>query len=311
MLELTKSLPTLRGQYRPNALLSATNWFQVGGPADVLFRPADEADLADFLRHKDPSLPYMPLGVGSNLLVRDGGIEGVVIKLGQGFTGLHLHGTTIEAGAGCLGSQLAKFAQTAGLRGLEFLIGIPGTVGGALAMNAGAYGSEIKDFLIEATVIDPNGIIHTLTPDEIGYVYRGQSLPEGWIFTKGLFQLSPDAPSAIGERMETMLATRAATQPVKARTSGSTFKNPPITPDSSWKAWELIDKVGLRGKIIGGAQFSEKHCNFMLNLGNATAADLEALGMLAQALVFEQTGISLEWEIIRVGRTELPTIIGA
>jgi len=294
---LITRLPEIRGSYRENALLSKTNWFGVGGPAEVLFRPADSEDLAMFLQQKPEDVPVTVIGVGSNLLVRDGGIDGVVIRLGRMFAQVNVHGTTIHAGAGALSYNTAQMASSAGLAGLEFLVGIPGTIGGALAMNAGAYGNETAAVLIRAEVLDEQGHFHELSPQDMGFVYRGTNLPEGWIFTGAWLQGTPDDPAVIAERMAVISSNREASQPIKSRTSGSTFVNPP-----GQKAWQLIDAAGCRGLQIGGAIVSEKHCNFLINLANATANDLETLGEEVRRRVYERSGVMLEWEVKRIGK---------
>lgn len=290
-------LPTTTGTYRENADLSKTNWFNVGGKAEVLFRPKDMEDLSHFLYNKPANLRVTVLGVGSNLLVRDGGIDGVVIKLGRGFTEVKADGDVITAGAGALSFNVATFAASHGIGGLEFMVGIPGTVGGGLAMNAGAYGSDISSVLKEAEVLDDSGNLHKLKPEDIGYVYRGSTLPDGMIFLKGVFQGVRGDAAKIMESMNKITSEREATQPVKSRTSGSTFKNP-----AGKKAWELIDAAGCRGLKIGGAQVSEKHCNFFINTGDATAADIEALGEEVRRRVKEKTGVQLEWEVKIIGK---------
>jgi UDP-N-acetylmuramate dehydrogenase len=295
--KLIDRLPQVRGSYRENALLSKTNWFGVGGPAEILFRPEDKEDLAYFLQYKPSDVPVMVIGVGSNLLVRDGGIDGVVIKLGRNFAAVTREGTTIHAGTGALSFNTAHFAQHCGLSGLEFLVGIPGTIGGALAMNAGAYGSETAAHLLEAEALDEQGNTHRLTPVDMGFVYRGNTLPEGWIFTKAIFKTVPAKPEDIAARMEFITTSREASQPVKTRTSGSTFVNP-----TGHKAWELIDRAGCRGLTMGGAIVSEKHCNFLINQDNASAHDLESLGEEVRRRVYEQSGIMLEWEVKRIGK---------
>lgn len=289
-------LPPVRGSYREGAELAKTNWFGVGGPADVLFRPADTEDLALFLKHKPAELPVTVLGVGSNLLVRDGGVKGVVIKLGRGFAAVTGEGETLHAGAGALSFNVAQFAQHYGLEGLEFLSGIPGTIGGALAMNAGAYGSDTASCLLQAEALDEQGNLHMLTPEDIGFIYRGNTLPDGWIFTKAILKGKPGNREEIAGRIADITAKREATQPIKSRTSGSTFANPP-----GKKAWELIDAAGCRGLKIGGATVSEKHCNFLINEGNATATDLEMLGEEVRRRVKETSGVILEWEVKIIG----------
>jgi UDP-N-acetylmuramate dehydrogenase len=290
-------LPQIRGQYRFDAPLANTTWFQVGGAADVLFKPADTEDLAHFLKHKPPALPVTVLGVGSNLIIRDGGIEGVVVKLGRGFTQAEIRDGEIEAGAALLDVHLARFAAEQGRAGLEFLSGIPGTVGGALAMNGGAYGREVRDCLARAEAVAPDGTIVMLEPDEMLYSYRHYGGPAGLMFTRAWFTTQADAPDAIHARIAEIQASREATQPIRERTGGSTFKNP-----EGHKAWQLVDAAGCRGLAIGGAQISEKHCNFMINTGAATAAELEALGEEVRRRVRAQCNVALEWEIKRIGR---------
>ena len=290
-------LPEVRGKYRLNADLSGTNWFRVGGAADVLFRPADAEDLAQFLRHKPADMPVTLLGVGSNIIVRDGGIDGVVIKLGRGFTQLQVDGDVLEAGAANLSLNAALFAAEQGRAGLEFLSGIPGTIGGALAMNAGAYGDETADCLIEAEVVTGRGEIKRVSVDELGYSYRHCSAPADWVFTRGFFRTREGAPEAIKARIAEIQAQREASQPIRTRTGGSTFKNP-----DGKKAWEVIDAAGCRGMMVGEAKMSEKHCNFMENTGNASAADLEALGEQVKQKVKAHCGVDLQWEIKRIGK---------
>ncbi|RCK22734.1 UDP-N-acetylenolpyruvoylglucosamine reductase [Thalassospira profundimaris] len=302
---LIDRLPKVRGKLREGAQLAKVTWFQVGGPADVMFRPADEADLADFLKGKPDDMPVTVIGVGSNLLVRDGGIRGVVIRLGRPFTDAVIKDGDLHVGAGALDLNVAQVAQQAGIAGLEFLSGIPGTIGGALRMNAGAYGSEIKDVLISATAIDGKGIKHTVTPDEMGMSYRHCDLPEDWIFTSAILRGTSGDPDEIAKRMDEIQQARAGSQPIKSRTGGSTFANP--VPD---RAWEVIDAAGCRGLSIGGAQMSEQHCNFMINTGNATALDLEQLGDEVRKRVKEHSGVELRWEIRRIGERLGHSIIG-
>jgi UDP-N-acetylmuramate dehydrogenase len=294
---IVSRLPTVRGKYRLCAPLSDTTWFRVGGPAEVLFKPADVKDLADFVRSKPADIPLITLGVGSNIIVRDGGIDGVVVRLGRGFTDLTIDGDRLTAGAGNLDINVATFAAQHGLAGLEFLSGIPGTIGGALAMNAGAYGTEIKDVVIEAEVVDPQGIIHRLGLDDLLYSYRHCGLAKGWIFTSAVFQARVGDKASIEARMAEISAAREASQPVRARTGGSTFKNP-----SPHRAWEVIDAAGGRGMMLGSAQVSEKHCNFLINTGQATAAELERLGETVIDKVKAHSGIQLEWEIKIIGK---------
>lgn len=296
--KLIDQLPMIRGTYREKANLSKTNWFGVGGEAEILFRPSDIEDLSFFIKNKPPSIPLTILGVGSNLLVRDGGIEGVVLKLGRGFTSFQIErDTKLIVGAGNLNYNIATMAKDHGLSGLEFLIGIPGSIGGSIAMNAGAYGKDISSALEAVEAIDPEGNIHYLTPNEIGFVYRGTILPEGWIFTKAIFHLVKEDKDKIETTLENIMEKKLTSQPVKAKTSGSTFKNP-----QEKKAWQLIDEAGCRGLTIGGARVSEMHCNFLINDGNATAQDIEILGETVRKRVLEKTGIELIWEIKRVGK---------
>ena len=289
-------LPEVRGSYRLGAQLSKTTWFQVGGVADVLFKPADVNDLAHFLREKPADIPVTVLGVGSNVIIRDGGIRGVVIKLGRGFTDVSIEGDALHAGAAALDVNVARFAAEHGAAGLEFLAGIPGTIGGALAMNAGAYGTEIKDVLSHLEAVDVQGNIRTLSLDECAYSYRHYGGPQGLIFTKAIMRVSEGDAEAIHARIQDITTARESTQPVRERTGGSTFRNP-----EGAKAWELIDAAGCRGYQVGGAQMSPLHCNFMINTGNATAADLEALGNEVRDKVATHSGITLKWEIKALG----------
>jgi len=302
---LIDRLPKVRGKLREGAQLAKVTWFQVGGPADVMFRPEDEADLADFLKGKPEDLPVTVIGVGSNLLVRDGGIRGVVIRLGRPFTDVVVEDGAVHAGAGALDLNVAQTAQMNGIAGLEFLSGIPGTIGGALRMNAGAYGTEIKDVLVSATAIDGSGNIHTVTPEEMNMTYRHCGVPEDWIFTSAILRASSGDPEDIAKRMDDIQKSRAESQPIKSRTGGSTFANP--VPK---RAWEVIDAAGCRGLKIGGAQMSEQHCNFMINTGNATALDLEQLGDEVRRRVKEHSGVELRWEIRRIGERLGHSIIG-
>jgi len=290
------ALPPVRGAYTERAPLKDLVWFRAGGPAEVLFRPADADDLATFLYARSPEMRVNVIGVGSNLLVRDGGILGVVIRLPASFGRIVVEGTRVRAGAAALDAAVARAAADAGIGGLEFLRGIPGTVGGALRMNAGCYGREIKDIIVEATALDGQGHKHVLTAADMGFAYRKSQVPEDFIFVEAVFEGAKNDPATVKARMEALVAQRESTQPVKSRTGGSTFKNPP-----GHNAWELIDKAGCRGLRHGGAQVSEKHCNFLINTGNATAAEIEALGEKVRARVKTQFGIELEWEIKRVG----------
>jgi len=295
--DLLSRLPEVRGRLLPGAALNEITWFRVGGPAEVLFTPADEDDLVQFLKGLDPEIPVLPIGVGSNLLVRDGGVPGVVIRLGRGFGGVAVEaGDRLRAGAAVPDVKVARAALDAGIAGLTFLRGIPGTIGGALRMNGGAYGRETKDVLIEARAVDRQGQVRTLSLDDMQYSYRHCGAPDDLIFVEALMQGEPGNPEIISADMKAITEAREATQPVRSRTGGSTFKN----PDGA-KAWELIDKAGMRGFAVGPAHVSEKHCNFLINEGGATAEDLETLGETVRAKVLESSGISLQWEIKRVG----------
>ncbi len=297
-------LPPVRGQLLKGESLAPFTWFRVGGPADVLFLPADADDLAAFLAALPAATPVLPIGVGSNMIVRDGGVEGVVIRLaGRQFAQIEpLDGARIRAGAGALDAMLAKAAAKAGIAGLEFYAGIPGTIGGALTMNAGCYGRETTDVLVEATALDRSGRRVTLTHADFGFTYRHNALPEGLIFLDATFQGSPDDPAAITERMNEITAKREASQPIREKTGGSTFKNPVDASGQKLSAWKLNDEAGMRGYRRGGAQVSEKHANFLINTGEATAADIEGLGEDVRAAVKKKHGIALEWEIKRIGR---------
>ncbi|MFH1804250.1 MAG: UDP-N-acetylmuramate dehydrogenase [Pseudomonadota bacterium] len=302
---LIDRLPKVRGKLREGASLAKVTWFQVGGPADVMFRPDDAADLAHFLKNRDADIPVTVIGVGSNLLVRDGGIRGVVIRLGRTFTDITITNDEIHVGAGALDLNVAQIAQQAGLAGLEFLSGIPGTIGGAIRMNAGAYGREIKDVLIRADAVDGKGNLHSVTIDQMDLSYRHCGLPEDWIFTSAILRGTPDNPADIAQRMTDIADARTGSQPIKSRTGGSTFANPLPA-----RAWEVIDAAGCRGLIIGGAQMSEQHCNFMINLGTASALDLEELGEEVRRRVKTRSGIDLRWEIRRIGERLGHSIVG-
>jgi UDP-N-acetylmuramate dehydrogenase len=293
---LIDRLPKVRGRLTADAPLAQVTWFRVGGPAEVLFRPADVDDLSVFLAAKPKDVPVTVIGVASNLLVRDGGIKGVVLRLGRGFVDITAQDNVVEAGAGALDLNVALAAREAGIAGLEFLCGIPGTVGGGLRMNAGAYGSEFKDVLRGAVALDVQGGKHALTLSELALSYRHSGVAEDWIFVAARFAGAAGDPLAIARRMAEIQKAREESQPIRARTGGSTFANPP-----SHKAWQLIDQAGCRGLRRGGAMISEKHANFIINTGDATAADIEALGEEVRARVLAASGISLEWEIRRVG----------
>ncbi|MEE2566051.1 UDP-N-acetylmuramate dehydrogenase [Hyphobacterium marinum] len=302
MTLLTK-LPPVRGKYIENAPLGDVTWLRVGGPADVMFLPADEADLARFLAETPDEIPVTVLGAGSNVLVRDGGVRGVVVRLSAAFGKVEpISETRLRAGAAALDKKVAQAAARAGIAGLEFFVGIPGAIGGALRMNAGCYDRETKDVLVEAVALDRAGRRIIVQPEELGYAYRHSDAPDDWIFTEAVFEGEAGNPEDITSRMNEISQRRESTQPIRERTSGSTFKNPdpPGTPDQR-KAWKLIDEAGWRGKRIGGARFSEMHANFLINDGTATAADLEAVVEGARADIKKATGIDLHWEVKRLG----------
>lgn len=302
-MSLLNSLPPIRGKYIENASLADLTWLRVGGPADVLFLPADEADLARFLAETPDEIPVTVLGAGSNVLVRDGGVRGVVIRLSAAFGKVEpVSETRLRAGAAALDRKVAQAAARAGIAGLEFFSGIPGAIGGALRMNAGCYERETRDVLVGAVALDRSGRRIIVEPEELGYAYRHSDAPEDWIFVEATFEGRPDDPAAIEARMADITARREATQPIREKTSGSTFRNPdpPGTPDQR-KAWKLIDEAGWRGKRIGGARFSEQHANFLINDGTATAADLEAVAEGARTEIRTATGIDLHWEVKRLG----------
>lgn len=296
--DLRERMPDLRGRLSANVSLADITWFRVGGPAEVLFTPADEADLAYFLKHKPKDLPVFVLGLGSNLLVRDGGVPGVIIRLGRGFADIKTEpGHRLRAGTAVPDVKVARAAADAGIAGLAFYRGIPGSIGGALRMNAGAHGRETKDVLVEARAVDPQGNVHVLSLADMGFAYRHSAVPRDWIFTEALFEGTPGDPAEIVRAMDEVADYREQNQPIKERTGGSTFKNP---PDGS--AWRLIDAAGCRGLRVGGAMVSEKHCNFLINDRGATGEDIERLGETVRARVKESAGVSLDWEIIRLGR---------
>ena len=291
------TLPAVRGRIMTDTALAPFTWFRVGGPADVVFIPEDISDLCEFLKALDPGIPVLAIGVGSNLLVRDRGVEGVVIRLGKAFAGIEAReGSRISAGAAALDAQVAKAAAQAGIAGLEFYRGVPGTIGGAIVMNAGCYGSETKDILVEAYAVTRGGERVTLSNAEMGYSYR-HSEPDNLIYTGALYQGTPDEVAAVTERMEAITARREQTQPIREKTGGSTFKNP-----EGRSAWQCVDEAGWRGRPFGGAMFSELHSNFMINTGEASAADLEGLGEAVRADVKTKLGIDLHWEIKRIGK---------
>ena len=295
--DLKAAMPELRGRLTANQRLSELTWFRVGGPAQVLFTPADEDDLAYFLSRLPTELPVTVVGVGSNLIVRDGGLPGVVIRLApRGFGEASAQGEIVSAGAAALDKRVAETAASANLAGLEFFFGIPGTIGGALRMNAGANGAETKDVLCEASGVGRDGKKHVFINAEMKFVYRNSGVDASIIFTSARFRGKPATPEAIRVRMNEVQAHREAAQPIREKTSGSTFKNPPGN-----SAWKLIDAAGCRGLRVGGAQVSEMHCNFLINTGEATASDIETLGETVRERVKENSGIELHWEIKRIG----------
>ena len=289
-------LPPVRGRISFDAPMAPFTWFRVGGNAEALFRPADLDDLIAVLEALPPQVPVTVVGVGSNLLVRDGGVPGLVIRLAGPFAAIDVSGDTITAGAGALDLTVARTAEDAGLAGLEFLSGVPGTIGGALRMNAGAFGGEMKDVTVSAQALDPAGNLQILGPVELGFRYRRCAVPEGWIFLSCSLKGHPGHHADIAARMAEIAKAREEAQPVKVRTGGSTFANP-----EGHSAWKLIDAAGCRGLVKGGAQVSEKHCNFLLNTGAATAADIEDLGEEVRRRVLETSGVELHWEIRRIG----------
>lgn len=297
-MTLIDRMPVVRGSLKANVPLAPYSWLRVGGPADVFFMPKDEADLALFLSSIDPDIPVTVLGVASNTLVRDGGIEGVVIRLGPSFGTVETDGLRVTAGAAALDARVAKAAATAGIAGLEFYAGVPGTIGGALRMNAGCYGAETRDVLVETVAIDRRGRRVVLSNDDMRYSYRHSGVSSDLIFTTATFAGVADRSEAIAARMDEITAKRESSQPIRSKTGGSTFKNP-----DGHSAWKVIDAAGMRGFRVGGAQMSEQHCNFMINADEATAADLEVLGETVRAKVLETQGITLEWEVRRIGRS--------
>lgn len=294
---LVASLPELRGKLKAGAPLKDFTWFRAGGPAEVLYSPADEADLAYFMKGTPTDIPVTIIGLGSNLLVRDGGIEGVVIRLGRGFGEIAVEeGSRLRVGAAVPDVKVARAAADAGIAGLSFYRGIPGCVGGALRMNGGAHGRETREVVVEARAVDREGKVHVFQVAELHYEYRHCGVPDDLIFTEALFQGEPGEPAKILAEMDGIAAYREQAQPIKSRTGGSTFKNPP-----GHSAWKLIDAAGCRGLRIGGAQVSEMHCNFLINTGNATGHDIESLGETVRARVKAKSGIELQWEIKRIG----------
>ncbi|WP_298261525.1 UDP-N-acetylmuramate dehydrogenase [uncultured Litoreibacter sp.] len=300
--------PTPRGVLTPDRPLADLTWLRVGGPALALFQPADHDDLADFLRDLDGEIPVFPMGVGSNLIVRDGGVDAVVVRLGRGFNGITFDGTRVICGPAALDAHVARKAADQGLD-LTFLRTIPGAIGGAIRMNAGCYGSYVADVFVEATAIARDGQRVTLSAEDLNFGYRSSDLPEGMVIVEVVLQAPQGDPESLHARMVEQLAKRDATQPTKDRTAGSTFRNPAgfsstgqADDTHELKAWKVIDDAGLRGHSLGGAQMSEKHPNFLINTGGATAADLEDLGELVRKRVLKHSGIELQWEVLRVGK---------
>ena len=299
---LIDRLPEVRGRLSENADLSRITWFRVGGAAEVMFRPVDLDDLVGFLAAKPADVPVTVIGVGSNIIVRDGGIGGVVIRLGRGFAEIGISGTEVTAGASAMDVNVAMACRDSAVGGLEFLCGIPGTIGAALCMNAGAYGAEMKDVTVLATAVDSGGGVHEIRHEELGFSYRHSAVPEDWIFTGAVLKGEPGEKQDIARRMNEIKQARNATQPIRMRTGGSTFVNPLVPEAEGRKAWELVEAAGCRGLIRGGAMVSEKHCNFLINTGSASAADIEGLGEDVRRRVAAKCGVTLEWEIKRVGR---------
>ncbi len=300
-MSLINRLPPVRGKLSADVPLAPYTWLRVGGPAEVLFMPKDEADLAHFLSSTSDDIPVTILGVASNTIIRDGGVKGVVVRLGPTFGKVSTEGLTVRAGTAALDNRVAKEAAKAGIAGLEFYAGIPGTIGGALRMNAGCYGTETKDVLIEAAALDRTGRRQVMPLLELGYSYRHSKAPNDLIFVEAVFKGKADDPAAITARMADITSRREESQPIREKTGGSTFKNPDQTQSGGRGAWKVIDAAGGRGFKVGGAQMSEKHCNFMINTGDATAADLEGLGEAMIAKVKDTQGVDLEWEIKRIG----------
>lgn len=301
------TMPDTRGRLTPNRPLSDLTWLRVGGPADWLFQPADVDDLAAFLRGLDPAMPVFPMGVGSNLIVRDGGLRAVVVRMGRGFNHIEIENGLVRVGVAALDAHVARKAAEAGID-LTFLRTIPGAIGGALRMNAGCYGSYTADVFVSATAVTRSGDIVTLTADDMNFRYRQSDLPAGWVLVEAVLQGPAGDPDELAARMDAQLQKRDETQPTKDRSAGSTFRNPAGFSSTGQaddvhdlKAWKVIDDAGLRGATLGGAQMSEKHSNFMINTGTASAADLENLGELVRKRVYDSSGLTLEWEIMRVG----------
>ena len=303
---LRELMPELRGRLSPNAPLSDITWFRVGGPAQMLFAPADEADLSYFLKLLPDNVPINVIGLGSNLLVRDGGVPGIVIRLGRGFSEISVEpNATLRVGTAVPDVKVARAAAEAGIEGLAFYRGIPGSIGGALRMNAGAHGAETKDVLTSARAVDLDGNVHVFSNAEMGFTYRHCGVQDGWIFTEATFRGRPGDPAEIARQMDEVAEYREKNQPIKERTGGSTFKNPP-----GQSAWKLIDDAGCRGFRVGGAKVSEMHCNFLINDAKATGEEVEQLGETVRARVKAKSGVTLNWEIIRLGLPEKGHVIG-
>lgn len=300
-MSLLHQLPLVRGKLSANVSLAPYSWLRVGGPAEVLFMPKDEADLAHFLSSTPDDIPVTVLGVASNTLIRDGGVRGVVVRLGPSFGRIETDGLTLRVGTAALDNRVAKEAAKAGIAGLEFFAGIPGTIGGALRMNAGCYGAETKDVLVEAVALDRAGRRQVMPLAELGYSYRHCAAPNDLIFVQAVFKGTADDPKEITARMAEITSRREESQPIREKTGGSTFKNPDQVQSKGRGAWQVIDAAGGRGFKVGGAQMSEKHCNFMINTGDATAADLENLGETIRTKVKATQGVDLEWEVKRIG----------
>ena len=300
---LLEQLPEVRGTYEENGSLIKYTWFRTGGPAEVLYNPSDVDDLMVFMKDKPNDVPITLIGLGSNLLVRDGGIPGVVIRLGKNFANLNVRNNQILVGGGALDSSVAAAARDAGLTGMEFLSGVPGTIGGALRMNAGAFDQEMKDIVSYARVIDEKGELHNLPVEDLGFAYRRSSVPDEWIFVGAILQGTPGDRGDIARKMEEIRSYREESQPMRTQTGGSTFRNPDSGESAGRKAWEIIEGAECRGLKHGGAMISEKHCNFLINTGDATSQDLEELGEIVRKRVQSRTGVSLEWEIRRIGRS--------
>ena len=306
-MDMTFTPPQTRGRLTPAQPLDRLTWLRVGGPADWLYQPADLEDLAEFMAQMAPEIPVFPMGVGSNLIVRDGGLRAVVIRLGRGFNDVQINGNRVIVGAAALDAQVARKAAAAGVD-LTFLRTIPGSIGGALRMNAGCYGSYVADHLIRAKAVTRSGEIVSLTPQDLNFQYRQSDLPEGWVLVEAELEGAIGDPDALAAHMEAQLKKRDESQPTKDRTAGSTFRNPAgfsstgrADDTHELKAWKVIDEAGMRGATIGGAQMSPKHSNFLVNTGAASAADLESLGEEVRKKVFQHSGIELQWEIMRVG----------